>query len=105
MQNISHLPGFDPRTVQLVARRYTEYAIYKVTLLAEHHVMFDKGCISAAVNGMKLKLYDACVMCTYRVGSGTAVMHVVRPTHVDVVKYLIHMVIWPQQQNKLSRMC
>jgi hypothetical protein len=49
MQKISHLPEFDLRTVQPVASRYAQYAIYEVTLLTKHHAMIDKERISTAV--------------------------------------------------------
>ena len=98
-QKISHLPEFDPRNVQPAASRYTEYAIYKVTLLTEHHMMIDKEPISTAIKIMNLKLY-ACLIFTYHVVRWTAVMQLVRPTHVHVAKCLLHMMIWLQQQSK-----
>jgi len=62
-------PEFDPRTVQPVSSRCTECAVYKVTLLTEHHVMFDKERISTAVKIVNMKLY-ACVSYSYRVEVG-----------------------------------
>jgi hypothetical protein len=38
VQNISPPPGFDPRTVQPVASRFTEYAI-----LTHRYIMYNKN--------------------------------------------------------------
>ena len=104
MQKISHLPEFDPRTVQPVASRCTEYAIYKVTLLTEHHVMLDKQRVGTTVKIGGLELHalrqiylpNAYLFCRKR----DCCQQLVRPTHVDVAKCLLHMMTCLRQRSK-----